>query len=607
MTLATRINELNELGAFAPTALATDKDIIQNAPRTPAAIASYYATHPLTAYANREDWQTELRDLGGNQVTEQLVAALVIKAGKVIKYRNVEYGTPGALRRLARILSEIVADTAMEVETILAGLAASGASDAPTDKFDVSAIKSLLGAILKDRECTYDIGEDRWYKVFDAEKGRKGKVEMSEDQDIQPALETMVTIHQINTGSRISHKLVQAYLKDYKAQIGIDKAVELRQKIAFDGGLEAHRTEFLRRWYRMAKITYDFAIWETLISHQHWQLKRRAYGLGLGVGQPVMLGFHGRTGIGKTSLADKMYKPLFGTQYNADATLERLCDERNTPMFKTCLLINVEELAKSDGMEYKAGAGAQQMAQLKKIMTTDELTYRPMRTNTTERVPNLATLMFNANQHVYSVINDETGMRRFFEFVSDQPERTHFESTSPDDWAFLTDPTNVTNFMRSINEDNNAGFWYEGCSTWDDIRRIQHSYIKEDSFTAYLKGHCVPVEVNAKNADWVSRVSLVEQYRRFCDANGYTHPATNFDDRLERFCEGSSVSRKISNALHYRVKIVKEIAAKEKFQQTKPPFAASDFGVPATSIAPSNPAISFADILAKSPVPTGGF
>lgn len=140
-----------------------------------------------------------------------------------------------------------------------------------------------------------------------------------------------------------------------------------------------------------------------VMQHFLWQIKRKAQGL------PVVYHlcpiFFGKQGGGKTTAIMKLLEPI------KDATLQfnpdEATDSRAKATFANNLVCFFDEMANMARVE---------MEELKKLITADSLTYRPLYSNAFASSKQRCTFIGGSNKSMTELIYDPTGMRRFYEF-----------------------------------------------------------------------------------------------------------------------------------------------------------------------------------------------
>lgn len=183
-----------------------------------------------------------------------------------------------------------------------------------------------------------------------------------------------------------------AIVRDQVRQVALDKALPFK----------AENTE-LDKWLAAVSgetLELDLAV----MRHVLWQVKRKA--LKLPVVHHLCPIFFGKQGGGKTTAIRKLLRPIddFILEFDPD----EVTDPRNAQSLNDNLVCFFDEMANMAKVE---------MESIKKLITTDYLTYRPMYTNTVIKVGQNCSFIGGSNKSMSEIIYDPTGMRRFYEIT----------------------------------------------------------------------------------------------------------------------------------------------------------------------------------------------
>jgi hypothetical protein len=147
-----------------------------------------------------------------------------------------------------------------------------------------------------------------------------------------------------------------------------------------------------------------------------WQIKRRL--AGLPIVYHLMPVVYGSQGCGKSVFITKTLGVL-GSLF-ATTDFNRLSDNREANLFRNFALF-LDEMNKADRADMDA---------VKAVITREELSYRPMGTNASVSMDQNACFVGASNKLLEQLINDPTGIRRFFQI--------DFNSASgPAEFAFI--------------------------------------------------------------------------------------------------------------------------------------------------------------------------
>ena len=238
-------------------------------------------------------------------------------------------------------------------------------------------------------------------------------------------LSTLVEYKEERRGQKIPFSrddlkiMLQKYLKDRKDVGG----QLLRELLPYrpeneEGGRECLRWIFAD----MLQIEGDLDLAVEVMRHWLWQVKRYVYGLP--VGEPLMVNILGSQGSGKTQFVRMLTacRGLF-KDYHLSATLDQIMDDRNAERWSSYYVAFFDELAVSGTLQDKSLGRV--VAQLKKLLTEDAISYREMRTTIIHSAPRTFSAISTSNVPLVNIIRDDTGMRRFFEIVAARKDFDH--------------------------------------------------------------------------------------------------------------------------------------------------------------------------------------
>lgn len=208
---------------------------------------------------------------------------------------------------------------------------------------------------------------------------------------------------------------------------------DLRELIQYDAAYATGTVKWLGDCYDLLKIKQPLDIWLNVMMHFMWAVKRRVFKLTekTPVKYPLWLAIQGAQGIGKDYVAEHMLFAPFEGRY-IQASLSILDDfSREIAKFTDNYVINFNEL--SSGSDQKEDSGLERLskgtvANLKALLTGDKLSTRKFHTQEQENSVRSVEFFSTANYHLYDIISDPSGMRRFFEFDSLQPKLVMFDN-----------------------------------------------------------------------------------------------------------------------------------------------------------------------------------
>jgi hypothetical protein len=242
--------------------------------------------------------------------------------------------------------------------------------------------------------------------------------------------------------------------------------------------------DWLNDLLRHYGVDIDNAPWNmTQFKHFLYLIKRRIFGK-YGQELPLFFIFFSRKQrAGKTVLIQKLASP-FEFAFNGGGVLGYFLNPNDyKSMVAGNFLIDFQELAISSSMKgdrHEIDPGA--IAKIKAAITTATLTGRVMFASHNETRVQSAIFSSSTNIHIYDIVLDISGMRRYWEFQMNPP---------PLDEAFIAQANLMLSYMpqvyQAIDENNPKGFFYPDCPYWEEISRTQDNYTKEDAVSHFLK------------------------------------------------------------------------------------------------------------------------
>lgn len=503
---------------------------------------------------NSLKYNTELiKDVTNDDIKaliKRIITPLVDKKSALI-YANKSYPNTGV--GLGKLICDLVKVMPFD-ETIIAecingyGQAIANAwnkkvGETLASSYDASTLINILEEIVTKENLKYHPKQDEW--IID---NNEGNCQVVSDAYVRDLITNNMNRRMI-IDKTIKPVQVLSELDDFKKKIELKKFFDIQNNIKYAAD-EEFRHLYLKKWYDLFKIKQDYDIWEVLISHWIWMVKRRL--IHQSTVYEIMIAIHGKQGIGKSYFYRRILGDVLGDLYDSSITLERLCDERCAKIRMDNFAINIEELTNSGSSDFKGAIKNQVASGLKKIITEANDSYRPLFTNQSEKIINNACLLSTANYHLQEVINDESGMRRFFEFESALLTNQTVNLIDPESTEFLYN--NSTRFFRSINESLDRGYFDPESEIAIRIRGIQDSYIKKNSFSEFLEISYTLIQGEAKNDQYVTKKKLLENYSTYCKemAIDEKYMVRNLDLKISDMF-GEDAIKKIHNQNMYKL------------------------------------------------------
>lgn len=173
------------------------------------------------------------------------------------------------------------------------------------------------------------------------------------------------------------------------------------QKIVDSLAFKKTNDNELKKWLTATIGKYtEFEL--AVMKHFLWQVKRKVFGKK--VSYHMAPCFWGKQGGGKTEAIKKLIEPI--SELTMEWGINEAVDARNTKSLSENYVCLFDEMAGLQRVEIEA---------LKRIISADHTSYRPMRTNDMITVKQNCTFVGISNKSLSENIYDPTGLRRFVE------------------------------------------------------------------------------------------------------------------------------------------------------------------------------------------------
>lgn len=304
---------------------------------------------------------------------------------------------------------------------------------------------------------------------------------------------------------------IKASLIDIATVFGTNAVAKIAAKIEYDSSCLDKANMFFHTLHDEWKIKQSFEVFEGVMRHFLWQCKRKL--LGRNVTWDLLVNIYGGSGIGKTTMVQDIGKVF--QDFSIVSTLSEVLDtERQVKKLAECYYVNLDELATGNASEFRYGgsdSGSLDKAQktaFKKLMTQRKARTRNMggQSQSTQRYT--FSFIASSNTHLADVIYDETTMRRYVEIEC--------ENKDIQDYSKLEEAKKlILDVWKSVDENDDRGYWYPGCKIWAEVRKLQDTYYPSNTTTAsWIKEFSVvPCNSNAKE----KLGDLYESYKAFCN------------------------------------------------------------------------------------------
>lgn len=294
--------------------------------------------------------------------------------------------------------------------------------------------------------------------------------------------------------------------------------VNMFKNITYDQNATEVGKHFLKGMFDYFKPAEGFDIFDTIMSHWGWMVKRRI--LNLPVVNSIMPSLCGETGLGKTLSLQRWFAPMhdytiitdLSVIFNATKEMGKLTD--NYILLFDELSINSENIS-SDSLT------DDQNNTLKSMLTKDELDVRIYSTQKQAKLKITFSPISTSNKHMYDIIYDPTSMRRYFEFTC-----TGKKPTDSFNAVNTLLKNEALSWWKSIDENLDRGYWFPNSTIGELISKYQANYYPTGTTTCKWIKYC-KVRPGKKSLS-----DAYTAYKFWCSRAGFTK-LRNYDKFIE--------------------------------------------------------------------------
>lgn len=264
-----------------------------------------------------------------------------------------------------------------------------------------------------------------------------------------------------------------------------------RAKIIQSFKCEKEDLSLLRQWVKAVtgqENEDDIAI----LAHWMWQVKNKM--TDKNPSYHVMPILFGKQGGGKTVAMTKLIAPI--NNFRLNISLDQMTDDRYFKSMSENYVIVFDEMQGAERADIDA---------LKKQVTIEYNDYRPMGTNEVYKVKQACSFIGATNRPIAEQIVDSTGMRRFWQL----------DCADKLDWDVISN-LDYNAMWKGIDENKVDGYVL---SQIEAISEKQDQMIAKDDMTLFIEALGLN-DVSATKKD-VTAAALYQEYRDFCDRNGF--------------------------------------------------------------------------------------
>lgn len=341
----------------------------------------------------------------------------------------------------------------------------------------------------------------------------------------------------VDRTQRLSKDAIQTAFKSKLRNIKEDMHVKLAKSLVYDDANIGILDEWLERLHSTMEIDEPLDIFKMLMKQMMWLIKRNIYSMD--VKDDIWLQFFGAQGVGKSYIARHVFfKPV--KDFYIETELSKIEDvDREISKFTDNFVVNFDEMALGSTTDGQYKVSVKMLNNMKSMLTRDKISVRVYGTQKQEVRKKTFVAFSTANTHLYDLIYDETGMRRFFEFNSRTPRLKPDGTQNRWDYKEVEALSNMAlSAWQAIDEGNDAGYWKLSSEQGNFITERQGSYFNTKS-TVYIWWKDMEVTSGDTNLD-----DAYIDYKRYCSANGHV--------------QSVSKNKFIEDMLHLCKKLVKE-------------------------------------------------
>lgn len=300
-------------------------------------------------------------------------------------------------------------------------------------------------------------------------------------------------------------------LHERSAKYWESKAVGMIYDPGSEYDLDAHITTLFRA-YRIAVNPLNIIMWKEMM----WQIKRKVWMLPIPL--PMMFSIRSRRQkIGKTRMIKDHIAGVFQRLYLEGASLSMLQTKKEAAaMLRGKVVADFAELALGKGdVGYKDSASDNAIMSLKQIITDQVMSYRPNYKDDYVHEKLQTVFLASTNKHIYDVLTDHTGMRRYFEWeliMESDADRPDFASGN----RLLP---HLIEAYKCIDESLEEGY-ISNSPLMADLERVQADYLADNVLIKFCKDEGYKFQNDSDGAVRVTVTAVYEKFVTYCVKKG---------------------------------------------------------------------------------------
>lgn len=228
---------------------------------------------------------------------------------------------------------------------------------------------------------------------------------------------------------------------------------------------------------------------------------------------PLMPIFYGQQGSGKSRFVNWLLSPI---SYMCDeTTFSQYLDDKNIDIKTNNLVLNIPEMSGHTKTEFE---------KIKSNMDSGYISSRILYSHSSQTVYHRAQLIGTSNIHITNVIRDETGNRRFFQFLLGRDQSYKIDYSRFD----------AQRFWNSIKFSDEQPF--NDTDLHDQIMNIQSTQRRLDIYEQWFNDHVIGDDVYTSSETSQSYQNMFEHLKHYADKN-MSNPFYDFQTFKNRFGE----------------------------------------------------------------------
>jgi hypothetical protein len=321
-------------------------------------------------------------------------------------------------------------------------------------------------------------------------------------------------------GCKLDRDLISSCICLIREKQAQQREEAVRKKLKFDPNSKIDIDVWIKGIFDIYCVDYMNAPWNIeMFKHMLYLIKRKIFNRTEKEMPIFFVIYSNRQKVGKTTFFEKLSQP-FSWAYSKNGNLSSLLTATDAKaMIGGKYLIDFQELALSKSLQNNSGdldAGA--MAKIKAALTTETLDGREMYTTVNDVRRQSAVFVSSSNIHIYDVINDAGGMRRFWEFKFnvDAKKDPTFYIAADEYWEDLIE------VYRAIDENDPKGFYCSTNKYWSEMEETQSKYASMDAISNFClhKNWEISMDGPQENYEQMKLTKFLSAFNRYQTTNG---------------------------------------------------------------------------------------